>query len=338
MTSEPTNISEPTIAGSTFLSAFNALAEAGIDESILEEESGLTRQVLENPETRVPVAIWNRFLEKGRTWSKDPAFALHLGEYIRHSRMSVVGHVVFNSQTAGEGIRQYIRFIKLANEGDRVDLEEKGNTVAVVYTTEDPVFSSPLAMERNFSLAISRLRQYTKVNVTPVQVEFQHSPPDYVDEYERVFQSAILFDQSKNRLVFHKSALDLKIRKRSAHLYFGLVHYAETLLGKLLRRKPMTKKAKKWIVKYLSEGEIDIETIAYKMHMSRQTLYRKLKKEGTSFKELLDNTRKRKAKKYLEQNDHSISEIAFFLGFSQISSFNRAFNRWYNMNPSDFRK
>ncbi len=329
---------EPTIAGSTLLSAFTALAEAGIDEAKLEMQAGLAKEALEDPDRRIPVTVWNRFLEKGRIWSNDPAFALHLGERISHSRMSVVGHVVFNSRTAGDGIRQYIRFIKLASEGDHVALEEQGDSVAVVYTTEDKTFASPLAMERNFSLAVSRLRRYTNTDISPVQVEFQHSPPEYIDEYQRVFQSKILFNRDKNRLIFHKSALDLKLGKRSAHLYSGLVNYAEILLGKLLRRRPVTRKARQWIVKFLSDGDIDIEIVAGRMHMSRQTLYRKLKKEGTSFKELLDDTRKSRAKKYLDQNDHSISEIAFFLGFSQISSFNRAFNRWYGKNPSEFRK
>lgn len=329
---------EPTIAGSTFLSAFNALSRAGVDEAVLEQQAGIPRHALENPDIRIPVSVWNRFLEKGREWSKDPAFALHLGEKISHSRMSVVAHVVFNSRTAGEGIRQYIRFIKLANEGDKVALEEQDETVGVVYMTEDPAFYSDLAMERNFSLAVTRLRRYTNVNVSPVRVEFQHSAPPYADEYNRVFQADVLFDQARNRLIFHKSALDLKLGKRSPHLYSGLVNYAEVLLGKLLRRRPYTRKARKWIVKCLSGGEVDIETVAQKMHMSRQTLYRKLKKEGSSFKEIMDDTRRQQAIHYLEQNEHSISEIAFFLGFSQISSFNRAFKRWTGKNPSEFRK
>ncbi len=331
-------ITEPTIAGSTFLSVFKALAEMGIDETIMEKEIGLKRQDLEAPDVRVPVTLWNQFLEFGQKWSHNPAFALHLGENTSHSLMSVVGHVVFNSRTAGEGIRQYIRFIKLANEGDRVDLEEEDETVAVVYTTENPAFSSPLAMERNFSLAVSRLRRYTNTNISPVLVDFQHPSPSYIDEYKRVFQAAVRFEQEKNRLVFNKTALDLKIGRRSAHLYSGLVNYAEVLMERLLRRRPVTRKARQWILKFLSDGDIDIETVAKKMYMSRQTLYRKLKKEGTSFKQLLDDTRKVKAKEYLARRDHSVSEIAFFLGFSQISSFNRAFKRWYDKNPSDFRQ
>ena len=328
---------EPTIAGSTFLSAFNALAEAGVKEADLETAAGFGRQALEDPDTRVPVTVWNRFLEQGCQWTGNPAFALHLGERIDHSRMSVVGHVVFNSRTAGEGIRQYIRFIKLASEGDRVALEEGKETVAVVYTTENPVFSSPLAMERNFSLAVTRLRRYTNVTISPVRVEFVHPAPAYADEYQRVFRSPVLFEQDRNRLIFDRSALDLKIGKRSAHLYSGLVSYAESLMSRLMKPRTVTRRTSKWIVKCLSDGDIDIETVARHMNMSRQTLYRRLKNEGTSFKELLEDTRKSMAETYLAQNEYSISEIAFFLGFSQISSFNRAFKRWYGENPSDYR-
>ncbi|MCK5162082.1 MAG: AraC family transcriptional regulator [Desulfobacula sp.] len=329
---------EPTIAASTFLSAFKILTESGINAAELEKKAGLTRQNLENPDIRIPVTQWNRFLEMGQQWSNDPAFALHLGRKISHERMSLVGHIVFNSRTAGEGLRQYIRFVKLANEGDRVALEINDNEVAVVYTTEDPAYMSSLAMERNFSVAVTRLRRYTNVEISPVRVEFQHPAPSYIDEYEQVFRSPILFERVENRLVFHKSVLALKLGKRSAHLYSGLLQYAESLMGKLAGRRTITKKVRYWINKCLAEGDLDIEKVAARMNMTRQTLYRKLKKEGTSFKTLLDDTRKSLAKKYLAQNEYSITEIAFFLGFSETSSFNRAFNRWYDSNPSDFRK
>ena len=309
-----------------------------MDAAELEKKAGLTRQNLENPDIRIPVTKWNQFLEMAQKWSNDPAFALNLGKKISHERMSLVGHIVFNSRTAGEGLRQYIRFVKLANEGDRVALEINDNEVAVVYTTEDPAYISSLAMERNFSVAVTRLRRYTNVEISPVRVEFQHTAPSYIDEYKHLFQSPVLFDRVENRLVFQKSVLALKLGKRSTHLYSGLIQYAESLMGKLTRRRAITKKVRYWINKCLSEGDLDIEKVADRMNMSRQTLYRKLKKEGTSFKTLLDDTRKSLAKKFLAQNEYSITEIAFFLGFSETSSFNRAFNRWYDKNPSDFRK
>jgi len=330
--------SVPHIAGSTFLSAFNALVEKGIPVSIIEDRIGMKKEALEDPDIRLSVPQWNKFLELGVTLSGNPAFALQLGELISHEKMSLVGHVVFNSRTVGEGLQQYTRLIKLANEGDLVELRKENDEVIMVCDTENPEYYSPLAMERNFSVAITRLRRYAGAKIPLKQVLFQHSAPSYLEEYQRIFQGQILFEQSENKLIFDHSILSLKIRLRSSHLYTALLHYAESLLNKLTLQNPFQKRVKQFIVKYLSEGEVDIEKISHLMNISRQTLYRKLKGEGTNFHELLDETRKTLAVKYLKQQQYSINEIAFLLGFSETSAFSRAFKRWYQKSPANFRK
>ena len=72
--------------------------------------------------------------------------------------------------------------------------------------------------------------------------------------------------------------------------------------------------------------------------MSRPTLYRKLKSEGFSFHEIVDKVRKDKAELLLSKNQHTLSEIAFLLGFSELSSFSRAFKKWTGSSPAKFIK
>ena len=72
--------------------------------------------------------------------------------------------------------------------------------------------------------------------------------------------------------------------------------------------------------------------------MSRHTLYRKLKTEGVSFHELVDKVRKEKALELLKKKQHSLSEIAFLLGFSELSSFSRAFKKWTGSSPVNYNK
>jgi AraC-like DNA-binding protein len=71
--------------------------------------------------------------------------------------------------------------------------------------------------------------------------------------------------------------------------------------------------------------------------MSVRTLNRLLADEGTSYRELLDSRRCDIAKGYLSGDRVSIAEIAFLLGFSELSSFHRAFKRWTAQTPREFR-
>ena len=84
----------------------------------------------------------------------------------------------------------------------------------------------------------------------------------------------------------------------------------------------------------LHTGNISMKTIALQMGMSRQTLYRQLKQEGTSFDELLDRLRHRLAIDYLEGEKVSVNETAYLVGFSDPSAFSRAFKRWTGQRPS----
>ena len=71
--------------------------------------------------------------------------------------------------------------------------------------------------------------------------------------------------------------------------------------------------------------------------MSNRTLQRKLKDEGTSFMDLLQDTRLQLARKYLRQPSRSVVETAYMLGFSEPSTFSRAFKRWTGLAPAEYR-
>ena len=88
----------------------------------------------------------------------------------------------------------------------------------------------------------------------------------------------------------------------------------------------------------LGQGEVSIERIARKMGMSRQTLYRRLRAEGTTFEEILDAKRRQLAIRYLGLDRSSVKAAAYRLGFSDPAAFSRAFKRWTGRNPSEFRE
>jgi len=80
-----------------------------------------------------------------------------------------------------------------------------------------------------------------------------------------------------------------------------------------------------------------LKLAAKKLNMSRHTLYRKLKKEGVSFQSLVEQVRREEAEVHLKDNKISISELAYLLGFSELSAFSRAFKRWTGESPAQYR-
>ena len=114
------------------------------------------------------------------------------------------------------------------------------------------------------------------------------------------------------------------------------LEYANVLLKKLFRRT-YSDKVKGLIAESIGKGQADVDHVAEQLNTSRQTLYRKLKLEGVSFQGLLEEVRFTTAKEQLKEDKCSLSEIAFSLGFSDLSAFSRAFKRWSGVTPKEFR-
>ena len=91
------------------------------------------------------------------------------------------------------------------------------------------------------------------------------------------------------------------------------------------------------IIEQLASGKVSQESVAEALVTSLRNLQRNLKKEGVSYKELLEDVRRELAAHYMEQSEMSINEITFLLGFSEPANFSRAFKRWTGVCPSEFR-
>ena len=109
------------------------------------------------------------------------------------------------------------------------------------------------------------------------------------------------------------------------------------LLEELDRFSDIKAVVQKWIIRFLPKGIVDMEMIAGKINMSKPTLYRKLKDEGTSFQELLNRIRMQLMDHYFLEQKLSISEISYLLGFSEAPAFHRAFKKWKGTTPQEYR-
>ena len=110
-----------------------------------------------------------------------------------------------------------------------------------------------------------------------------------------------------------------------------------TLLQELEGADSLSGKIERLLAPILHTGEASIDNVADTLALSRQTIFRKLKAEGTTFQELLDGLRRKMALDYLRRNQASVHEIAYLIGFSDPASFSRAFKRWTGHSPHEAR-
>jgi AraC-like DNA-binding protein len=140
-----------------------------------------------------------------------------------------------------------------------------------------------------------------------------------------------------NALIFDKELLKIPLIEPNKELLMSFEGIAGVTLERLAKSQTYTRKVLNIIVAEIN-GEIPtIDTVAKHLAVSVRSLQEYLKTEGTSFIKLLNEVRKDIAINCLKGTNTSIAEIAYVLGFSETSAFNRAFKRWTNRTPSEFR-
>ena len=125
---------------------------------------------------------------------------------------------------------------------------------------------------------------------------------------------------------------------RAAGFFAFLGELVETIARPTPKKRCFKQEVELAIEPLLGSGEVSIDRVARELGMSRQTLYRRLKAEGTTFEELLDAKRRQLAVRYLGLDRTSVKAAAYKLGFSDPAAFSRAFKRWTGISPSRFRE
>ena len=164
-------------------------------------------------------------------------------------------------------------------------------------------------------------------------IRFTHAEPSYRAEYDRIFGVPLVFGSSMNALLFDEELLSMRLPQPNQYVSSLLTERAEALLEKLENSKSTRGRVESLLIPILHTGEAKIETIARKLALSRQTLFRKLKAEGVTFEQVLDELRHKLALEYLNGKNVSVNGTAYLLGFSDPAAFSRAFKRWTGASP-----
>ena len=313
-------------------------AGTGINTRAICETVGLTYDILEDPEARIPSdcleTIWKEVLRK----TEDQDFGLHLGESIHeYPGGNILLSVMMNCPTAGDALDKFCSYHNLMNDAIQPRLDVKDKLAYLSWETASP----RLSPSRHISEALlgvfnTILKRLTENPFGPVEVHFRHAPPQDIREHQRIFQAPLLFEQPKDELVIDKRHLEKPVFLASPQLLETLERYALKLIHKIYLPNSWTDKVIRLLGQKMRGEKPLIESIAMELAVSVRSLQSKLSREGTTFQQLLDDARKEMAIQYLKNPEMTLCDIALILGFSEQSAFNHAFKRWTGKTPKQY--
>jgi AraC-like DNA-binding protein len=174
--------------------------------------------------------------------------------------------------------------------------------------------------------------------VRPLRVGFHYQRPDDVSPYEALFApSPVAFGAAENYQIYENSALDQPVIGASHDVFEIFEDKVQRLLGNLERGDTWAFRTRQRILEALKGETPSIDRIAGELAVSARKLQQDLFAEKTSYSKILTDARRDLAEEFLKAGEVGNDEIAYLLGYSEVSVFSRSFKKWTGQTPSEFR-
>lgn len=302
------------------------------------KEVGLDLDSLRDPNVRIPADALIVLLRLASERCGDPVFGLHLARYVHPTTFYSLGMAMFFSENLAAFLHCYITYYRIITTNDQLESKVEDGVLQIVATPREGMPMIPVRVDGFAAITLSIIRvALGDNNFAPERVCLARPQPEgYEEHYERFFGCPITYDGESTVISISESQLSRSLITANPELSKMYQKLTEDHLKKI-DRADFPGRVHNELVKLLPTGVSGKDQVAEALNMSTRTLYNKLEGAGTTFREVLDDTRRSLAEEYIRQQ-LPIYEIAYLIGFSDTANFSRAFKKWTGKSPVEFRE
>lgn len=308
-----------------------------LDQSQIFNSAALSHVDFLKPGARFPAACFSDVLQLLSQATNNPRIALSLGEATQPRILGSIGFLMSTAPTLGKAYQTLVDYLPLLFEGAVLRMEQSVEGTALTLDVNNP--DLPL-IEYFLACLVNWPRWLTGQQIPAHAVHLTFSEPDNMQPYQQFFAAEVLFNAPRNQVLLSSDYLALGCVDANAEMHQLHREFADSLLSKSDQKSALVAQTRNLIRQQLNEGggAIRREDVAESAGLSLRTLQRKLGLLGTSFQDVYDQTRREVGLQLIQHGELSFGEIAFHLGFSNQSSFQKAFKRWMGVAPSFYRQ
>jgi AraC-like DNA-binding protein len=313
-------------------------AARGLSIPALLAAVGLSQEQLTDGEALLPLSVHLALWQQAAEMSGDDRFGLHMSESVPRGVFGLREYIIRNSPNLEAALRSLIRYQGLLIP-NILRLLYEGATVRVEHAL--PRGSGPVTRHAGEFVIANMVRQIqglVRMPVRPQEIWFLEPAPADLSEYARIFSCPVYFERPVNAFVLDRALLSLEVQGADAALAEILTRQADAVLARAGNPEGLVEKVQRVICTEMKGEAPALSRVARQLGLSPRNLQRRLQEEGTSFHKLLDQTCHEIAVHQIQKQRLPASEVAFLLGYSEVSAFHRAFRRWTGMSTAQFRK
>lgn len=336
---EPTGVSrESTVSIRVVKALVDVVEQAGVPAATFLAQAGFGPEQLQAPDARISRSKIYPLCELAMELTGDSALGLHWAETIGEGAFVPISHLIAHSATLRQGFEALAQFNRLLSDQASYQFVELEDTVTVrgmhLPGASLPVqrFCSEMMVTGFF-----RLLRNASLHARPSRVCFEYPAPPSQAEYLRVFGDTVCFDQPFTGIVFDRALMDMPALHKDVDVHDALQALAERRLMRITQRTPYALRVRELLMQQTCPLRVDMGTIARLLGLSVRSLRRRLAEEGKPYNEVAEEALALVAQHFLRDQQRSIQETAYEMGFSDTSTFHRAFKRWTGTTPNASR-
>lgn len=312
-------------------------AQGGRSSEVL-ARAGLQARLYEQPNRSIPLSRYCSSMHEAARSTGNEHFGLWFGEQFAPEGLGLYGYHAICAPDLRHAVAAMQEFFPVFQRNSLLQLSRHDGLCSLEYRLLDgDIMDRRQDAELTVGMLVNVLKRALGAHWAPLEVHFQHPPLVDASQHRSALRCDVRFRQASNRILFRDSCLEQPMPDANPMLSNVTRGSLLELAAQARQALSVVQRVKGELVDLLPDGEASLEEVARRLHRSPRTLQRELAAERHSFKSLLDALREELALHYLDHERLNISQIAYRLGYSEVSAFTRAFLRWKDMTPSDWR-
>jgi len=312
------------------------LRESGIPLVPLLSKAGLTIEQIDNHSARIKVRNQIRFLELAAAALQDDLLGFHLACDFDLRRIGLFYYVLASSETLADALHRAERYCGMVNEGLSLRIGEGRETAIILSYIGIDRRSDRHQIEFWLTSIVRLCRQLTNRRLIPGKIKVTHNRTNGAAEFRSFFGCEVEFGSNVDEVVFPNAVKLMPIGSADPYLNELLIKYCNEALAHR-GRSDLRSSVENTISHLLPHGKAQVGEIARRLGMSQRTLARRLSSEGLTFRGILDELKVDLARGHLKDGNLPISQIAWLLGYREVSAFTNAFKHWTGLTPRQYR-
>lgn len=272
--------------------------------------------------------------------SKEPAIGLFVGQSLGATAHGMVGAAAVHSSTVAQALEVVERYSSLRSTIIGISFEMTATTVRTTLSESVPLEDIKRPVIEAVLVSVKQLHDEITMGACGVTlVSFDFEAPDYADLARDICGCEVRYGQSWNGFEGPKAALDLPLTLADGEAYEEAARVCERELERIAQNASWGARVRRLFLQAHAQhgGFPSLAVSARLLYVTPRTLHRRLLDEGTSYRKQLESVRQTLAAEHLRADRFSLQEVAYRLGYTDLSNFRRAFKRWHGATPTEFR-